>query len=118
MIIIVQDALKDKNIESGYWSRQDKYSDYILRRTLETYPRDVSGITAVEIETLNRCNNDCSFCPVNRHDDTREFHKMSENMFYNIIEQLEDKIAIVFYVSWENKKIKLLMLNIVSTHSL
>ena len=30
MIIIVQDALKDKNIESGYWSRQDKYSDYIL----------------------------------------------------------------------------------------
>lgn len=90
MIIIVQDALKDKNIESGYWSRQDKYSDYILRRTLETYPRDVSGITAVEIETLNRCNNDCSFCPVNRHDDTREFHKMSENMFYNIIEQLEE----------------------------
>lgn len=52
MIIIVQDALKDKNIESGYWSRQDKYSDYILRRTLETYPRDVSGITAVEMVLL------------------------------------------------------------------
>ena len=30
----------------------------------------------IEIETLNRCNNDCSFCPVSRGNDIRPYQKM------------------------------------------
>lgn len=44
----------------------------------------------VEIETLNRCNGECSFCPVNRHIDNREFKKMPESLFYKIIDDLEN----------------------------
>jgi radical SAM protein with 4Fe4S-binding SPASM domain len=43
----------------------------------------------VEIETINRCNGSCEFCPVNRRNDTREKHIMSEDLFHSIIDQLE-----------------------------
>lgn len=43
----------------------------------------------IEIETLNRCNNVCPFCPVNRNDDTREFKKMDLGLFNNILEKLK-----------------------------
>lgn len=42
----------------------------------------------VEIETVNRCNGECSFCPVNAHEKQREYHKMSSELFENIILQL------------------------------
>lgn len=44
----------------------------------------------IEIETLNRCNSTCSFCPVNKHDDPREFKKMDESLFFKVIEELKD----------------------------
>lgn len=43
----------------------------------------------IEIETINRCNGVCSFCPVNRNSDTRELKRMEEELFYSIINQLE-----------------------------
>lgn len=45
---------------------------------------------SVEIETINRCNGTCSFCPINKYDDTRVLHKMSDKLFYNIIDQLSE----------------------------
>jgi radical SAM protein with 4Fe4S-binding SPASM domain len=42
----------------------------------------------VEIETINRCNSTCSFCPVNRNNDPRPLAKMSENTFHKIIDNL------------------------------
>lgn len=42
----------------------------------------------ISIETLNRCNGSCSFCPVNKNSDTREYHLMEEKLFYSIIDQL------------------------------
>jgi radical SAM protein with 4Fe4S-binding SPASM domain len=42
----------------------------------------------VEIETINRCNGTCSFCPVNKNIDPRPLAKMSENTFKKIIDNL------------------------------
>lgn len=42
----------------------------------------------VEIETINRCNGGCSFCPVNVKNDIREKKIMDEQLFINIIDQL------------------------------
>lgn len=42
----------------------------------------------IEIETFNRCNNDCPFCPVNRNNDTRKPKLMDENLLYAIVDQL------------------------------
>lgn len=43
----------------------------------------------LEIETINRCNNVCSFCPTNKLDDTRPFKLMEQSLFLSIIEQLK-----------------------------
>lgn len=42
----------------------------------------------IEIETVNRCNGVCEFCPVNRNSDKREFKKMEEELFHSMINQL------------------------------
>lgn len=44
----------------------------------------------IEIETINRCNGSCSFCPVNHKADPREKKVMSEKLFQNIVNQLEE----------------------------
>lgn len=44
----------------------------------------------VEIETINRCNGDCAFCPVNRRDDVRAFARMDGALFDRILGQLAD----------------------------
>lgn len=43
----------------------------------------------IEIETINRCNGNCDFCPVNHRVDPREKKIMSEELFRSIVEQLE-----------------------------
>lgn len=42
----------------------------------------------IEIETINRCNGNCGFCPVNKNEVQRPFCRMSSELFYNIIDQL------------------------------
>ena len=42
----------------------------------------------IEIETVNRCNGSCSFCPVNRNNDTRQYAVMTDELFKSIIVQL------------------------------
>ncbi|WP_371363020.1 S-adenosyl-L-methionine-dependent 2-deoxy-scyllo-inosamine dehydrogenase [Sporomusa rhizae] len=44
----------------------------------------------IEIETINRCNSTCSFCPVNKHADTRDFKVMDLELFVSIIKQLKE----------------------------
>lgn len=44
----------------------------------------------IEIETINRCNSTCSFCPVNKHSDTRDFKIMDLELFKSIINQLKE----------------------------
>lgn len=48
----------------------------------------VPDFCTIEIETQNRCNNDCPFCPVNRNNDTRKPAVMKDELFYTIIDQL------------------------------
>lgn len=42
----------------------------------------------VEIETLNRCNGSCDFCPVNKYADPRTPARMTEDLFSQLIDQL------------------------------
>lgn len=45
---------------------------------------------SIEIETFNRCNGECSFCPVNKNSDPRYPVKMEENLFEKIINELSE----------------------------
>lgn len=43
---------------------------------------------AIEIETVNKCNNDCPFCPVNRHNDPRQLTYMPDKTILKIANEL------------------------------
>lgn len=44
----------------------------------------------IEVETINRCNGNCSFCPVNHNVDPREKRIMTKELFERIVYQLEE----------------------------
>lgn len=44
--------------------------------------------SAVEIETINRCNGLCGFCPVNRRLDARPLARMSDRLLQKILREL------------------------------
>ncbi|MBO4473673.1 MAG: SPASM domain-containing protein [Clostridiales bacterium] len=44
----------------------------------------------VSIETFNRCNGTCSFCPVNRNINPLKPQKMTEDLFIHILENLKE----------------------------
>lgn len=90
MITLKYPSAKDSRTDYHYLKRKDLNSDYFVRRITEIYKEKVPSLQTVEIETMNRCNNDCSFCPVNKNDDTRPFKKMSQELFYKIIDDLAD----------------------------
>jgi len=47
--------------------------------------------SAIEIETINRCNNECAFCPVNKHKDPRQLAKMPDELLEKIACELHEK---------------------------
>lgn len=47
-------------------------------------------IKEVTFETINRCNGECTFCPVNRHNDPRKYEIMSSLLFKKIIQDLQN----------------------------
>jgi radical SAM protein with 4Fe4S-binding SPASM domain len=46
--------------------------------------------SSIEIETINRCNGACSFCPVNRMADSRPLKLMERSLFESIVQQLAE----------------------------
>ncbi len=52
------------------------------------YHRRDELFEGLEIETINRCNNTCSFCPVNAKEDPRPLDKMTEATFHKIADEL------------------------------
>ena len=67
--------------------RKSKNTKYITDK-MEKTPFPLFDL--IEIETINRCNGVCDFCPVNRTRDPRPYKSMSDEMFYSIVRQLHD----------------------------
>jgi MoaA/NifB/PqqE/SkfB family radical SAM enzyme len=62
---------------------KDAWTQYAIKKM-----GDKAIFDRVEIETFNRCNGSCQFCPVNKNVDPRQPRKMEEKLFYNILSQL------------------------------
>lgn len=61
----------------------------VKQRLTEYLRTDGSArLSHIELETANRCNGECAFCPVNRRDDPRPHALMDERLFSNILRQL------------------------------
>ena len=89
-INVSKGSSKDLNQSHSLLGRLDRIGhdsvQHFMKNFLSQDP--VPNFQTIEIETINRCNNDCPFCPVNKHNDTRKPARMDENLFYNLIEQL------------------------------
>ncbi len=76
------------------------YTSYVLHKSqvfkeyLDSYinrlvtQSELPLFNKIEIETFNRCNNDCAFCPVSLGKDQRKPRIMDIGLFQRIIEQL------------------------------
>ena len=80
----------DMNHSHKFLSRTDKVGRDSVRNFAKNFlsADTIPDFYTIEIETNNRCNNDCPFCPVNRHSDTRKPKIMDEDIFFTIIDQL------------------------------
>lgn len=59
-----------------------------IKRNMDVLYKNKALFSDVEIETINRCNGSCSFCPVNKYQKQRPFAKMTSELFYKIIKEL------------------------------
>lgn len=74
------------------WMENDKLSSArkAVNEAVELLYGQKRLFSYIEIETINRCNGTCSFCPVNCKVDPREKKVMSEELFESIVGQLEE----------------------------
>lgn len=61
-----------------------------VREYVNIVSKDVPLFEYIEIETINKCNGVCTFCPVNKLVDPRPEMKMKEEVFKKIIDELAD----------------------------
>lgn len=74
-------------LEYASWKAGKSVKEYIdLFSTCESVPI----FKMVNIETVNRCNGNCDFCPANVKSEKREFKAMSQDLFEKIIMELKD----------------------------
>ncbi len=73
-----------------YLLRRSLYKKYMKYFEQKTSQGTTPLPCLISIETINRCNSTCSFCPANRNQDKRPFRKMDENLFKKIIKELQD----------------------------
>lgn len=61
-----------------------------IKQYIEWFDRQdpVPVFQQVMLETVNRCNGTCAFCPANRKDEKRVFKKMPEELIAKILDEL------------------------------
>ncbi|WP_051200727.1 radical SAM/SPASM domain-containing protein [Butyrivibrio sp. XPD2002] len=64
------------------------YYFFIGRFMKKVNINDIPLFSYIEIETINRCNGLCSFCPVNANQKQRPYAKMTDFLFKKIIDEL------------------------------
>lgn len=68
---------------------KDINEGYLLTEMFRNCGDNMINLSTMEIETVNRCNNNCSFCPVGVGNDIRHLMYMKEELFKKIINDLE-----------------------------
>lgn len=65
---------------------QDYFNGIKTRQLINDWSGDL--FDAIQIETINRCNGACKFCPVSYGNDPRERQEMPWDLFVHIVSQL------------------------------
>jgi len=81
-----------RGLSEEQWIKNQENNNIIktINYQVEQLYKNVPMFNHIEIETVNRCNGTCDFCPVNQKNEVREFAKMDDRLFGRIISQLEE----------------------------
>jgi radical SAM protein with 4Fe4S-binding SPASM domain len=82
----------DRDLSEQEWMEKNngKLKRGAINRKVEQLYKEHHLFHHVEIETINRCNGACSFCPVSVKNEQRPYAMMDDNLFKKIIEQLSE----------------------------
>ena len=82
----------EESLTEEAWSESEKmeYARKAVYDIVETFRQNQPLFDHIEIETVNRCNGICSFCPVNRNVDPRTEAVMTRELFESIVDQLAE----------------------------
>lgn len=71
---------------SGKWRKKEsiKFAEWFISQEKTPLFKNVM------VETINRCNGECAFCPANKNFETRPFKRMTESLYNLIIAKLAD----------------------------
>lgn len=71
--------------------KQEQFDSFLKRWTKKKNELGrIPLFHSIEIETINRCNGTCSFCPVNAIDDKRPYKKMEMELYHKLVDELAD----------------------------
>ncbi len=89
---LIKEIYSDDNEEKDVldYRRRAFDAEHVINKCVEEMEKSRPLFRKVEIETINRCNMNCPFCPVGISRDPREYAVMDEKLFYSIIDQLAE----------------------------
>lgn len=82
----------DRDLNEQQWLEKNngKIKKESINKKVEQLVKENHLFHHVEIETVNRCNGMCSFCPVSVKNEKRPYAVMKEELFKKIINELSD----------------------------
>ncbi len=70
--------------------RRNGASERFIQKALQRSEEDRLYPVYIAVETVNRCNGTCPFCPANIHSEARPYQKMSDALFEKILDEIAD----------------------------
>lgn len=82
---------RNRNLSEEKYNELTKnsYKASVIKSEMENLHGKELLFTHIEIETVNRCNGYCDFCPVSKNNDIREYCEMTDQLFEKIILELK-----------------------------
>lgn len=89
--VLVVNPYENRNDESDMYEECKSIENRILIKDyVNQLKYNVPLFNSIEIETYNRCNGVCSFCPVSVQNETRVEKKMTMELFKKIVRELNE----------------------------
>lgn len=90
--IVLNPYDENSNSTEETWNQETRNNPlwHIIRTNVDRLYAETPLFDHIEIESINKCNGICSFCPVNVNKDTREKKIMSWELFKKIINELKE----------------------------
>ena len=85
-------VVEERNLDEEEYN--SKISGSLTKNEINKIVRDLYNsrclFSNVQIETINRCNGICGFCPINKNEDNRKYAYMTDGLLEKIVGELSD----------------------------